>query len=224
MIKLVIFDLDGTVFDAYKAVCKSLNYALAKFGYSELTLEQVKRSVGHGERNLLLKFVSEDKVDEVQSLYREYGADHFTELVTLLPAAKETLEWLHKQGYKVAVATNRPGWSARMVLDILKIADWFDYIVCGDEVLNVKPDPEIVFKILDHFKLFKEEAIFVGDMDLDIQTGKSAGVKTFAVPTGSCYKEELVSAGPDHLANSLAELPEYILTLPLVGRGRGGAK
>ncbi|MBF0480003.1 MAG: HAD family hydrolase [Candidatus Omnitrophica bacterium] len=211
MIKLVIFDLDGTIFDAYEAVWKSLNYAFAQFGYPLITLAQVKRSVGHGERNLLAHFVAEKDIESVQKVYREYGAERFLDSVTLLPHAKETLLWLKAQGIRTGVASNRPGWSARMVLGVLKIADLFDQIVCGDEVLQMKPNPEAIFKILSAVKIDPGETVFVGDMDLDIQTGKNAGVKTFAVATGSSFKEELAEAKPDYLAEGLSELKQYII-------------
>ena len=73
-IQLVIFDLDGTLVDAYKAVASSLNYALAEMGYVSVEDEKIKRAVGYGDRNLIKTFLSEGDVDGALSIFRQHHA------------------------------------------------------------------------------------------------------------------------------------------------------
>lgn len=196
MMKLIIFDLDGTLINAYPAVEESLNYTLAQCGLPGVDAETIKRTVGWGDRHLVQTFTGEALIDQAIGVYRAHHADALRRGSSLLPGTMEILTYLKQQGYLLAVASNRPKVYSLIVMEHLTILPFFDCVFCGDEMKRPKPDPEILWRILDALQVKKDEAVFAGDMAVDIETGKAAGIRTVAVTTGSCSPAEIQAAGP----------------------------
>lgn len=195
-IKLIIFDLDGTLVDAYKPVAASLNYALESVGLSALDSGQIKRSVGWGDRNLVRRFVPAAKLETTLSIYRRHHRQALKKGTKFLPGAKKILFKLKKQGYKLAIASNRPSLFVSVILKHLKVDHLFDYCLCGDQVKAAKPAPEMLKKILKRFFLEASEAVYVGDMTIDVETAHRAKVKSVAVLTGSSRRDEIAHLKP----------------------------
>ncbi len=189
--QLFIFDLDGTLMDAYQAIWETLVYTLNKLGYPPVDFETAKRAVGHGDKNYIPRFFRPEHVEQASKIYREYHLKSLDGRVKLLPGAKELLEKLKETDKFIAVASNRPCESGMLLLKKLGIETYFDKTVFGDHVINQKPDPEMILKLLDFFRMDKEKAVFIGDMDIDVYTGKKAGIDTIVVPTGSSTIEEI---------------------------------
>ena len=210
-LKLVIFDLDGTLVDAYTAVQKSFNVALEALGYPALDLDTVRQSVGWGERLLIAKFVKEEDVDKAISIYRQHHAVALKSDVRLLPHAKEVLAALKKEGTQLAIASNRPARFTEIILKYQGIRSFFDYALCADQVKTPKPDPEILQKILQKFGCLSQDAVYVGDMIVDVRAGANARIKTIAVTTGSSSKEEILAETPFACFDSLAEVGNVLL-------------
>ena len=189
--KLVIFDLDGTLVDAYKAVSSSLNFSLNKAGLPPLSDETIKRSVGWGDRNLVSRFVPAGKVDAVLKIYRRHHKLALKTGTKFLPHARQILLNLKKRKYKLAVASNRPTVYTRIILKSLKAIGWFDCILCADRVRRGKPAPDLLRGILKKSNIAAGEAAYVGDMTIDVQAGRRANIKTVAVLTGSCKRSEI---------------------------------
>jgi len=194
--RLVIFDLDGTLINAYLAVYRSINFAMKKAGFPTVSALTIRRSVGWGDRHLITKFVGIENLDKVLPVYRRHHRQALKTGTSLLPGALRLLKRLKKENYKLAVASNRPTLFSLIILNRLKIKKYFDYVLCADKLKRGKPHPDILEKILKRFSLTPEEAMYVGDMVIDLQAGKAAGVKTVAVATGSCTKKELARHRP----------------------------
>ena len=190
-LKLIVFDLDGTLVDAYKAVVSSLNYALNKTGYSKQKGSVIKRSVGWGDRNLILKFVDAGHVEKVLKVYRAHHKKALKTGTVFLPYAKATLRWVKVRGFRLAVASNRPSFYTRVILRHLKVWSWFDMVLCADQVKRPKPAPDLLKEIMRRLSVKTRETMYVGDMHIDVQTGNRAKVKTVAVLTGSCTRKEV---------------------------------
>ncbi|MBZ0166738.1 MAG: HAD-IA family hydrolase [Candidatus Omnitrophica bacterium] len=208
--RLLIFDLDGTLVDAYKAVAASINHALAAMGYASLTLADVKRSVGWGERILIAQHVSGDDIDKTLSIFRQHHRAALKTGVRFLPGAKNMLKQLRADGISTAIATNRPTRFTHIILKQLNAADYFDFILCGDKVKNPKPAGDIIQQVLAKFGAAPEEAFYVGDMAIDVQAGHAAGVRTIAVTTGSHQKEDIQPHHPYAMIDHLAEMTEIL--------------
>ena len=209
-LKLVVFDLDGTLVDAYGPVVRSLRFALARGGFPAPSTAVIKRSVGWGDRLLIEKFVGEENRERVLVLYRRHHAGALRHGLKFLPGALRILNALRRRGLHLAVASNRPRKYSLIILKELKIFHYFDSILCGDELKRPKPYPDILRQTLRRLKVKSSEALYVGDMILDVTTGRRAGVRTVAVATGSCTRQELVRGRPFKVIRHLKQLKVII--------------
>lgn len=205
-LRLIIFDLDGTIVNSYPAIIESLNFTMRRLGLKEGSDYAIKRAVGWGDKALVAPFVRKDKLAKALAIYRNHHRKSLLRNVSFMPHAKKLLDHLSRKGYKLAIATNRPAKFTHILLRSIKIEKYFDYILCKDQIKFGKPHPSILNKIIRRFKISKQKVIYVGDMAIDICTGKRARVKTFAVCTGSSSMEELKKEGPTYIARNLKKI------------------
>jgi len=212
MIKLVIFDLDGTLVNAYPAVSQSVNYTLNLLGFAPRSHAQIKHSVGGGDRKLMVHFVGEKLADQALAVYRP----HHTKALRLkgavrpLPGALGILRFLKSKGYKLAVASNRPTKFTRIILKALGIAEFFNVVLCADKAARPKPYPDILLAIAGRLNLEKKEVLYVGDMTIDVNCARRAGVRMVAVSTGSSSKKELKDLKPWRIVGKINQLKKII--------------
>lgn len=212
-IKLVIFDLDGTLVNAYAAVAQSINNMLGKLGYPAASENKIKRSVGWGEVHLISQFVKPKDLARAVAIYRRHHPAALKRGTKLLPGAKEILRYLKGKGYGIAVASNRATTFTKIIVRQLEIADYFDFILCRDKVKRPKPFPDILNGILGKFFLKPSQAIFVGDMVVDVQAGHSARIRPLAVVTGSCTRREIVASRPFKVIRRLEALKKVLAAI-----------
>ena len=212
MIKLVIFDLDGTLVNAYPAVSRSVNHTLRSMGFSPRSDTQIKRSVGSGDRNLMKLFVGEKLADKAIAIYRPHHVKALSlkGAVKFLPGARKTLEFLKNKGYKLAVASNRPDKFTRIILRSLGALEFFDIVLCADKAPKPKPYPDMLWLIAKRLKIKREEVLYVGDMTIDINCARRAGVRAVAVATGSNTKKELKDLKPWRFMSKMNQLKSII--------------
>jgi|CXWL01.1.fsa_nt_gi phosphoglycolate phosphatase len=209
-LKAVIFDLDGTLVDAYKAVERSMNYALKQAGFPKVSAHTIKRSVGWGDRQLIEGFVGREHSPVVLDIYRRHHTESLKTGVKFLRGAQEILIDLDRDGYILAIASNRPTRFTKIILKILKMDAYFDCVLCADKISRPKPYPDILKFILKKYKLRSKEALYVGDMTIDVKTGNSARVKTVAVLTGSSTREEISLLKPYKIIPRISHLRNVI--------------
>lgn len=209
-ISLAIFDLDGTLVDAYPAICRSVNFTLGTLGYPSRGDRVIRRAVGWGDKNLLRPFVKARELDAALAVYRRYHAKALARDTRLLPGARKVLAALKRRGYKLAVASNRPTRFSRIIIEHCGIGGYFDHVLCGDKVARGKPDPMLLRVIMARLKVLPARAVYIGDMFLDIQAARRAGTAAIAVATGSSTRAELRREGPDLLLGGLEEILPYL--------------
>lgn len=209
-IDLVIFDLDGTLVDAYGAIAGSFNFAMRRLGLPKQSKRIIRRAVGWGDRNLLKPFVGEKNTDKALALYRRHHAVALRRKTKFRPGAERLLACLKKSGYKLALASNRPTRFSNIILNHLKIRKYFDYVLCGDKLKKPKPNADILLKILKRLSIKKGRAIYVGDMTVDILTGKRAGVKTIAILGGSSSKKEISALKSYRVIKNISQVWDVI--------------
>lgn len=209
--KLFIFDLDGTLVDSYLAIQKSLNATRKKFGFKEIGLKRVIKAVGKGDRKFIQEFFPPELEDKALKIYRKQHKIDLLKYVKPMPYAKELLRFLKKRKIKIAIASNRPTKFTHLILNKLSMKKYIDYVLCGDRIKKLKPEPEIVFKILEKYKLSPHQTVFVGDMVIDIETAKNAGIDSVAITTGSSTQKELKKSHPTYLFKNLRQLKDSIL-------------
>lgn len=205
-IKLIVFDLDGTLVDAYQAITKSFNYTMRKIGYPKQSALVIRRAVGWGDRNLFKPFIEAGDIDKATIIYRQHHKTSLIKYARLFPRIEEVLGYLKSKGYKLAVASNRPTRFSLILVRYLKLNRYFDYILCADKLKHIKPHPEILHKIAKKFSLKPRELIYVGDMTIDAQAGRRAKVKTIIVTGGSSSFAQIKAEKPFLVINRITKL------------------
>lgn len=212
----IIFDLDGTLIDSYEAIAGSLNHALIRLGRSPLPADRIRVMVGRGLEVLIARAIDCEQpgdnptITEAVELFREHYDRTCVEKTTLLPDVGETLGALHERGYRMGVATNKPSYFARRLLDALGVGGLIPSVYGPDRVAHHKPHPEMVQRVLAELGLSASQAIYVGDMEVDIETARAAGVRVVVLPTGSCDLESLTAAGADLVVGRFSALLDLL--------------
>lgn len=203
-IKLIIFDLDGTLVDSIVDLTHALNYATRPFGIRERSVDEMRDLVGTGISIVIDKVIAEEGElkEKVLSRFMEYYGEHLVVYTTLYPGVEETLKLLVK--YKKAVVTNKREKFAKRGLEELGMGTYFDSILGSDSVGKKKPSPEPILHLLRKFDLAPDEAVIVGDSEIDMAAGKSAGIRRIGVTYGYRSKESLFDA--EFIIDDLREL------------------
>lgn len=219
MIKLLIYDLDGTLIDSCRDIANAVNWTLKEIGFKELSLKQISSFVGRGVTNLMTGVLKESlrqegnsneesKMDKLleQSikLYRAHYGKHLLDETKLYPSVKTVLE--HFKNRKQAVITNKPEGFSNEILKGLKIDSYFFRVIGGDQKFPKKPAPEPVLEIVKSAQVHPDEGVLIGDSAIDVETGRNAKIKTIAVTYGFNSLDEIKHSGPDFIFSDLAEL------------------
>lgn len=213
--KACIFDLDGTLTDTLESLEYSVKATLREMGLPEITKEQCRRFVGDGARVLmeraLLAAGEKDygRLEESLGIYRRIFDENCTYHVTPYPGIVEMLEELKREKVKLAVLSNKPHAQAVKVVKEIFGEGVFDYVSGQQEGIEKKPDPAGVEHIMETLQVDKSSCLYVGDSEVDVQTGKNAGVKTVIVSWGFRTREELNRAGAGTVIDAPGELLEY---------------
>jgi phosphoglycolate phosphatase-like HAD superfamily hydrolase len=210
MIRAIIFDLDGTLVDAYPGIHQSLNETLRELQLPEVDLHTVKRRVGRGVVNLMQRSVPEDLFEKGLELFHSsYDRTHLSGTF-LLPDVKETLELLDQRGILLAVASNKPTEFTRNIINHFALGALFQAIVGPTPEIPPKPDPPMLQHLLRVLKVSAQETLYVGDMVLDAETARNSEVWLALIPSGGHSREELEGLKPDFLLNRFGELIQIV--------------
>jgi phosphoglycolate phosphatase len=202
----VLFDFDGTLADSYAAITASVNHVRARYGLSPLTEDEVRPCVGHGPAQLLERTVGRGSTAENVAAYRDHHPSVMRQGTRLMPGAADALAKLQARGLRLAVCSNKPVAFTRELLPFLGVADRFEVVLGPEDVAEPKPAPDMLFEALRRLGVPADDALYVGDMVIDIETGRAAGVRVWVVATGSDRLEVLQAAKPDRLFTNLTEL------------------
>lgn len=212
MIKLLIYDLDGTLIDSRRDIAEAVNWTLRELGFGELPLERVARFVGSGVRNLMRQALweaderSRRLLERSVKLFRARYGEHLLVHTRLYPSVPQVLKYMRH--CKQAVITNKPDDFSRTILKGLGIDSYFFHVVGGEAGFPKKPAPDGVLEILKRGGVTPAEALLVGDSALDIETARNAGIAVVAVTYGFGAREEIDGAKPDYTIENLEELIE----------------
>jgi phosphoglycolate phosphatase-like HAD superfamily hydrolase len=175
-------------------------------GFPFWSLSETRRRVGRGLAVLMEEAVGPERRDEGVRLFREHYGRTGPEATTLLPGADEVTKALRDRSVRLAIASNKPAVFSRQILAHLGLADRFGAIHGPDDGFPPKPAPHMVFMALAILGVRTVDALYIGDMPLDVLTARAAGLPVAAVATGSSTREELLAAGPDIVLDGLPEV------------------
>lgn len=209
-VRAVVFDLDGTLVDSYGAIAASLNHARSAFGRADLDPATIRAAVGRGLETLVAEFVHPREVQRAVELFREHYARVYSGLTSALPGAAATLRSLHERGFRLAVASNKPARFGGPILEGLGLLAWIDAVLGPDLAGTTKPDPTMLRSCLKRLGVTAAQALYVGDMALDVESGARAGIAVVLVSGGSSSSSELAATGQPVIRS----LPELLTMLP----------
>ena len=215
MIKVAIFDLDGTLLDTLEDLANACNYALKSCEFKVHPIEEYKRFVGNGRYKLIERIVPEEYkentevINKVLGLFDQYYAKHMLDMTKPYNGIYNMLDKLKEKGIKLAVVSNKPH---EFVGDIVKkyFNNSFEIAYGQRPNYPTKPDPNTVYEVIEDFNVKLEECIYIGDSDVDINTARNAKVKSIGVAWGFRGAGELKEAGADYIAYEADDIIKLI--------------
>ena len=193
--KCVIFDLDGTLLYTLEDLYIATNYALEQVGRDKRSLDEVRNFVGNGVAKLIERAMgensSQEEVQKCLEIFKEYYSKNAQKNTRPYDGIIELLKYLKKSGIKIALNSNKYDAAVKSLSH--KYFDDLVEIALGESNnCPKKPDPTGVEKILKYFNCDKDNAIYIGDSLVDIQTAKNAKIPCISVSWGYCNKDKLL--------------------------------
>jgi 2-phosphoglycolate phosphatase len=205
--RAALFDFDGTLADSFAAITASTNHVRQSYGLPALDESVVRKFVGFGLPNLMSELVPGADPDEAVRRYREHHPSVMISGTTLMPGVRDTIPELHRRGLQLAVCSNKAVHFTKQLVEA------FGYSTIMREVLGpedvdgrAKPDPAMVIECVRRLGIPVQEAVYVGDMSIDVKTAKAAGMTCWLVPGGAAGQESAEAAGPDRVLTGFDEL------------------
>ncbi len=220
-LKLIIFDLDGTIIDSVPDLAIAADQAAKELGFPGVKEEQARDYVGNGADILIARVLSQSlQVDpnlseelrkKARVLFDDFYEATGHKRSQLYDGVQETVKQLYDAGYTLAVVTNKP---SRFVPEILKqhdILDYFSDIIGGDRFATRKPDPIALNWLLEKHQLTAANMLMVGDSKNDILAAKNAGCESFGLTYGYNHGEPIELSEPTYIADNFSDLLKVVL-------------
>ena len=212
-IRLLIFDLDGTLIDSKTDLVLSVNAMRERMGLARLEMAVVISFVGAGITTLIRRalggWASDDDMARASTIFLEYYGRHLLDNTVPYPGVRQALDEL--RGRKMAVLTNKRADFSREILDGMGLAHHFSWIYGDTSFPEKKPNPVGVLRLMCDTGIPARRTLIVGDSDTDVLTGRNAGVWTCGVTYGF-GAHTLEAAPPDLILNDLRDLPGLLST------------
>ncbi|MBR34221.1 MAG: hypothetical protein CMH78_01820 [Nitrospinae bacterium] len=209
--RLIIFDLDGTLIDSKNDIADSVNYTLKRLHLPSLQNSLIYSYVGNGVLPLLEKVIScsnkKSNLEDALKVFRKHYEEHLLDSTRLYPGVMEILK--HFSDVNMGLVSNKPERFVKKILKGLNVDCFFPVVIGGDTLKTKKPDPEGVNMIRNRFGADLHETVIVGDGGVDIETGKEAGIHTCGVSYGLRDRKELVEAGAEIIIDDILELKNH---------------
>lgn len=216
MIRLVIFDLDGTLLDTIKDLGNACNHVLTKYGLAEHSLDEYRFFVGNGISKLVERSLPEDKrygefIEKLRSEFVNYYVRHAEEHTKPYDGIVDMLKELENREIKIAVASNKFDSATQSLVGRYFGGVNFSAVYGQREGIMPKPDPTIIFDIMADSDIDDKSAIlYVGDSDTDMMTAINAGLESIGVTWGFRPREELLASGANHLIDTPAQIIDIV--------------
>lgn len=217
MLRFLLFDLDGTLVDSVPDLHLSLNYMLNDLGINQVSQDYVRQWVGNGAAKLIertLQFSAgqppESELHEkAMRLFFKYYQENLDVGTQVFPGARQLLNGLQDARIQCACITNKPRCFTEPLLSKLHLDQYFQVLVCGDDLPEKKPHPMPLLHALAALQVQAEDGFMVGDSSSDLSAAQQAGIRAILVTYG--YNQGFTTEDPSILqANSLRELKAFI--------------
>jgi len=218
--KLLIFDLDGTIIDSSEDLLNAVNFALENRGFHSISYEFLKLHIGEPLEKVFCFAINKNNLSmedgilfQLRKDFVSYSKKHLIDNSKIFDGLENFLR--KEKSQLQVIATTKPTYIAKKIAHLMGFEKYFQRIF-GCEKLPPKPDPSLINHILKYFSLKPEEALMIGDTDKDLLAGKLAGVKTCLALYGFGDKVKSLSLRPDYVINSPEELNLLISSFPAI--------
>jgi phosphoglycolate phosphatase len=218
-IKMVLFDLDGTLVDSVPDIALGVDGMMTELGLEPPGIDKVRRWVGNGMERLVKRALTGDLEDEPDKglferalpAFRQNYSENNGRFSRLYPGVRETLRRLAERKIAMACVTNKAESFSVPLLKVLGIAGLFGLVVSGDSLSAKKPDPMPLLHAAKHFNLEAADCLMVGDSVNDVKAARKAGFPVVAVSYGYNYGEDIHAANPDAVIDNFDELTSLLI-------------
>lgn len=205
--KTVLFDMDGTLLDSLSDMHDAVNHILAENGWAARSREEIRAFVGNGARKLMERAIPEtlapQRFEKVLADYKDWYQAHNCVKTQPYPGISHVLAELEARGVKTAVVSNKPDATTKALAE--KFFPGMPALGQRDGV-DPKPSPALVAQALSDLGVRPENAVYVGDSEVDVATARNAGLPLIAVSWGFRGREKLEIAGAEHIADTAPQL------------------
>ena len=208
MVKAIVFDLDGTLLNTLDDLHMSVNYTMKKFNCPTLEKNQVRALLGNGIKYMIngaLPELRRGEIDEILPVFKEYYDIHKDDNTAPYDGVIKMLELVKKAGYKTAIVSNKYDQAVQQLKDGL-FGGYIDFALGQVDGIASKPAPDGVWLALEKLGVSKDEAVYVGDSEVDLLTAKNSELRCIACSWGFRDKEELIIHGATEIIDEPSQL------------------
>ena len=210
--KAALFDFDGTLADSFAAIASSTNHVRVSYGLPPMPEADVRKYIGYGLDLLMADLVPGAPVEEAVARYRTHHATVMVAETRLMPGVAEVIPELAARGLCLGVCSNKRVEFTRELVRALGLNEYFSCVLGPDDVgQRAKPDPAMLLEGLTRLRIPANAAVYVGDMIVDVQTARAAGVPVWLVSTdGPGGATPVDDMGADRVLGSFTEILELL--------------
>lgn len=209
----VIFDLDGTLLDTLEDLADSINFALALYGFPCREIEEVRSFIGNGAARLMELSIPDGinnpQYEKCLADFRHHYSGNMQNKTAAYKGIMELLEQLSKENYKIAIVSNKFDKAVKE-LNQVHFREYIKVAIGESENVSKKPAPDTVFKALEELGSTPNNAVYVGDSEVDVKTAKNSGTICIGVTWGFRDREVLEQKGADYVIDKPQELLKII--------------
>lgn len=207
--KAVLFDLDGTLLDTREFIYQAYEHTFKFHNLPPVSREKLSGVMGEPLEDCYRHFVSSQDIEVLCETHRTFQTENL-HLSVPFPHTEDTLNKLRDAGIKTAVITTRSRRTSQDTLELAGIRNKIDVLISGEDQIKPKPNPEPLLNALKQLKVEPEEAVMVGDTNVDVLAGKNAKTKTIGVTYGF-HGKRIVESNPDYVIDDIVEIIPIIL-------------
>lgn len=208
-IKLVLFDLDGTLVDTVELIYLSFKHATKTVLGKTYSREKLLQNLGRPLLDQMLYF-SPAHAEELIEVYHRHNLAHHDQMIKPYPGTAETLAELKAQGLRIGVVTSKRRDLAERGLRLCGLDGFIEKLVAAEDTDRHKPDPEPIIFCLEKFQIAADNGVFIGDSPFDLSAGRAAGTQTIAALWGPFPPAELAKELPAEKISEISELPKLL--------------